>query len=186
MHAIVLDVSEGSGKVNIPELEQEAESGSVVAQSILGICYLEGYDVEVNFDKAFRLLSAASNRGARRARFFLARMYTEGLSIEKNPNEALPLYEAAANAGEFLAQVEMGRIFSRGLGVSADPAVARRWRSAAASLVWQRRYFPELPRFSGRWRAAVPSFTSSEQLRQSAAVKKRGMSHRVGVQATAC
>jgi hypothetical protein len=28
--------------------------------------------------------------------------------------------------------------------------------------------------------------TSSEQLRQSAAAKKRGLSHRVGVQATAC
>ena len=34
--------------------------------------------------------------------------------------------------------------------------------------------------------AIVDGCTSSEQLRQSAAAKKRGLSHRVGVQATAC
>jgi NAD(P)-dependent dehydrogenase (short-subunit alcohol dehydrogenase family) len=32
----------------------------------------------------------------------------------------------------------------------------------------------------------VDECTSSEQLRQSTAVKKREMSHRVGIQATAC
>jgi len=34
--------------MNIPDLQRQAESGSVVAQAILGICYLDGIEVEVD------------------------------------------------------------------------------------------------------------------------------------------
>jgi TPR repeat protein len=117
--------------MDIVKLIEEAEAGSVVAQSILGICYFEGIDVGVDYDEAFRLLSMASNRGVMRARFYLARMYAEGLGITKSQIEAVRLYEAAASAGEFLAQVEMGRIYSRGLGVPSNPDIALKWYSAA-------------------------------------------------------
>jgi RHS repeat-associated protein len=49
--------------MNIPDLRQKAESGSAVAQTILGIWYLEGVEVEVNHQEAFRLLSAAAAQG---------------------------------------------------------------------------------------------------------------------------
>jgi TPR repeat protein len=120
--------------MDITKLLQEAESGSVVAQGILGICYLEGIDVDVNFGEAFRLLSAASNRGAPRPRVYLARMYAEGLGTAKNPVEAVRLYEAAAVAGEFFAQIELGSIYSQGLVVAANADAALRWYSAAAAL----------------------------------------------------
>jgi len=119
--------------MNIPDLRQKAESGSVVAQSVLGACYLEGIDVEVDHREAFRLLSAAAGQGASRAVVNLARMHALGLGIPKNLSEAVRLYETAAEAGEFLAQIELGRIYSRGVGVSANPGAARRWYSAAAA-----------------------------------------------------
>ncbi len=64
--------------MNISELRKEAESGSVVAQSVLGICYLHGTEVQVDYQEAFRLLSAAAERGAPRAVANLARMYALG------------------------------------------------------------------------------------------------------------
>ena len=78
--------------MNIAELKREAESGSVVSQSVLGICYLYGRDVEVNHQEAFRLLSSAAERGASRAVVNLARMFAEGLGTPKNLPEAIRLY----------------------------------------------------------------------------------------------
>jgi TPR repeat protein len=119
--------------MNIPDLRHRAESGSAVAQTLLGICYLEGVEVEADHKEAFRLLSAAANQGASRAMANLAYMYAEGLGTTKNFQEALPLYERAAEAGEFLAQVELARMYARGVVVPANPEMARKWYAAAAA-----------------------------------------------------
>jgi len=65
--------------MNISDLRQKAQQGSAVAQTLLGTCYLEGIEVEVDHKEAFRLLSAAADQGAPRAKLNLARMYAEGL-----------------------------------------------------------------------------------------------------------
>ena len=119
--------------MNIADLRKKAESGNVVAQTVLGICYLDGIDVAVDYKEAFRLLSAAADQGAPRALGNLARMHAEGLGVPKNVPKAVPLYESAAEAGEFLAQVALGRLYSRGEGIPADPVTALRWYSAAAA-----------------------------------------------------
>ena len=92
------------------------------------------YDVEVNYNEALRLLTAAATRGAPRAKANLARMYVEGLGVKKDLSEGMRLYEEAANASEFFAQIELGRIYSRGLGVTANPDAALKWYSAATAL----------------------------------------------------
>lgn len=48
--------------MDFKELERKAESDSFVAQTTLGISYLYGYDVQVDYDKAFRLLSLAAGQ----------------------------------------------------------------------------------------------------------------------------
>jgi TPR repeat protein len=123
----------GSERVDIDKLHQKAAAGNVVAQCVLGICYLDGIDVGVDYAQALRLLSAAAEHGAPRAVAALARMYSEGLGVSKNIGEAVRLYEAAASSGEFLAQIALGRIYSSGAGVPTDPAVARKWYAAAAA-----------------------------------------------------
>jgi hypothetical protein len=40
--------------LNIAELRQKAEAGSCVNQCVLGICYLYGQDVELDYKEAFR------------------------------------------------------------------------------------------------------------------------------------
>jgi uncharacterized protein len=117
--------------MRIDELRQKAAAGNLAAQSILGICYLEGIDVEVDYEEAFRLLSLAAQRGAARARAHLARMYAEGLGVTRDESIALTLYESAANAGEFMAQIGLARMFSR--RNNADHAQALKWYSAAVT-----------------------------------------------------
>ena len=118
--------------MNIPEMQQKAESGSVVAQSTLGICYLYGRAVEFNYKEAFRLLSTAKDKGASRAVVNLARMYAEGLGVPKDLSTAIRFYEAVAKV-EVRAQLELGRIYSRGVGVSENPEAALRYYSAVAA-----------------------------------------------------
>jgi uncharacterized protein len=115
--------------MNIQELRRRADSGSRVDQSVLGLCYLYGVDVQVDYQEAFRLLSLARTS---RALVNLARMYAEGLGLPKNMAEAIRLYKAVGKS-EFRAQLELGRIYSRGLGVPTDPVEALRWYSAAAA-----------------------------------------------------
>jgi TPR repeat protein len=74
-----------------------------MAQSMLGICYLHGIDVGVDYAEAFRLLSQASERGDPRAMLNLAGMFLRGQGTQRNVSEAMRLYELAAMKGEFLA-----------------------------------------------------------------------------------
>ncbi len=70
--------------MDIEHLRQRANAGSVVAQTVLGIAHLEGYEgLPVKFQEAFGLLSAAADKGAGRAMYHLARMYAEGLGVTK-------------------------------------------------------------------------------------------------------
>ena len=115
--------------MDIQNLRKGADSGSCVDRAVLGICYLYGIDVEVDYKEAFRLLSSA---GTSRAVTNLAWMHEEGLGIPKNLPEAIRLYKAVAKF-EFRAQLELGRIYSRGIGVPADPDEALTWYSAAAA-----------------------------------------------------
>lgn len=98
---------------------------------MLGICYLEGIDVEADHKEAFLLLSLAADRGASRAVVSLARMYAEGLGIPQDLSRAIRLYESVANF-EVRAQLQLGRIYSRGVGVPIDVDLALRWYSAVA------------------------------------------------------
>ena len=119
--------------MNVSDLRKKAEAGGLAAQGILGVCYLEGIDVDVDYKEAYRFLSLAAERGAPRPQFFLARMFAEGLGIAKDFAQALRLFESAANKGEFQAQIQLGRIYSRGIGVRADPQTASRWYAEAVA-----------------------------------------------------
>jgi len=120
--------------MNIPQLQEQAAAGSVVAQAFLGLCYLEGEEgVAVDYDQALKWLSMAAKRGASRAQWGLAHMFAHGLGIRKDMLKAIPLFESAARRGEFFAQIELGRIYSRGIEVPVDHAAALTWYSAAVA-----------------------------------------------------
>jgi TPR repeat protein len=119
--------------MNVRKLRRDAQSGSVPACTALGLCYLEGVGVAVDYEQAERLLQKAASRGATRAMVGLARMCAEGLGVPKDVGEAIRLYKTAAERGEFSAQIALGRLYSRGVDVPREPDVALRWYAAAAA-----------------------------------------------------
>jgi uncharacterized protein len=119
--------------MDIEGLRARAAAGSCVAQTVLGICYLDGIEVGVDYAEAFRLLTSASEMGAPRAVLNLARMYAQGLGVSRDTRRAIQLYEFAAERGEFCAQTALGRIYATDEGVGIDEGAARRWYEAAVA-----------------------------------------------------
>src|SRR5574341_578250 len=112
-------------------MRRKAEAGSCVNQCALGLRYLHGIDVQVDYKEAFRFLSSAAEQGASRAILNLAYMYSEGQGIQKDVAKAIRMLEAVAGPADssdaFLARIELGRIYSRGVSVPADPETAHKW-----------------------------------------------------------
>jgi len=123
---------------DIAEMRQRAEGGDCPSQCVLGLCYLYGIDVEVDYKEAFRFLSAAAEQRSSRAVLNLGRMYAQGLGIQQNIQEAIHNFESVAKPSDsgdaFPARIELGRIFSRGLGVTVDKRLALKWYSAAIEI----------------------------------------------------
>jgi TPR repeat protein len=119
------------------EIQRRAEAGSCVAQTLLGIAYLYGYEVEINYSGAFRFLSAAASQGASRAVLNLGLMHAKGLGIPQNLYEAVRLLESVAKPSDssdaFAARMELGRLYS-GLGAPPDSDKALFWYEAAIAL----------------------------------------------------
>ncbi len=117
--------------MDIEELRRRAKAGSCSAQTVLGISYLYGYDVAVDYNEAFRLLSAA---GTSRAVLNLGIMHAKGLEVPQNLPEAIRLLEAVARPSDssdaFAARIELGRLYSS----SSDTNNALRWYEAAVAL----------------------------------------------------
>jgi TPR repeat protein len=97
--------------VDIKKLQSSAEAGSIVAQTLLGMCYLDGIGIAQDYDSAFKWLSAAAERGAPKAMANLGHMVQQGLGTEANPQRAVELLTGAAAKGEFTAQILLARLY---------------------------------------------------------------------------
>ena len=117
--------------MDIEELRRRAKAGSCSAQTVLGISYLYGHDVAVDYSEAFTLLSAA---GTSRAVLNLGIMHAKGLGVPQNLPEAIRLLEAVARPSDssdaVAARIELGRLYSSG----SDTNNALSWYEAAVAL----------------------------------------------------
>ena len=117
--------------MDFAELKRRAEAGSCPAESVLGNFYLFGYGpIEVDYQEAFRFLTAAAKKGASRAIANLGYMYEEGLGVPKDVTKATELYERVGEL-EFFAAIALGRIYSKRSATSADQERAFKWYSVA-------------------------------------------------------
>lgn len=133
--------------MSIEERRRKAEAGSCVAQTFVGMSYLYGVDVEVDYKAAFRFLSLAANQGASRAVLSLAYMYARGLGIPQDVPESIRLLVAVATPSDssdaFAARIELGRIYSSGIGVAVDAENALKWYKSAIALATSDHEDPE-------------------------------------------
>lgn len=80
-------------------LIKEAFEGSDVAQTFLGAHYYNGWKVEKDYKKAFRLFSLGAEKKFAQALFNTGVCYLRGEGVEKDPERAYRLFDEAAAQG---------------------------------------------------------------------------------------
>jgi len=98
--------------MDIKKLISEAEKGNTVAQTLLGMCYLDGVDVEENHEEAVRWLSIAAEKGSPRAISNLGVCYLEGWGVPRDQPKAIDLFLQAVKKGEFMPKMLLARIYA--------------------------------------------------------------------------
>ena len=94
-------------KVNIEELRQKAEKGDSVAQTMLGVEYMKGDQVEKDLDKAIEWWKKAAEKDYAEAEYKLGVCYHFGFGIKKSHKQARYWYEKAANQQHKSAKVAL-------------------------------------------------------------------------------
>lgn len=89
------------GQTYSKDLEKSAKKGNGTDQKDLGICYLKGFGVEVDYKKAYKWLNESSRLGYADGLYYLATMYEQDIVPSKfsDTNKAWELYEQSAGLG---------------------------------------------------------------------------------------
>lgn len=102
--------------MDIEKIRVAAEQGRVTAQTLLGLQFLEGGSANepatVDYQQAYRWLSAAAEQGSPRAQVNLGVMYQQGLGRSRDMTQALYWFEKAKEKGDVLAYMLLARHFS--------------------------------------------------------------------------
>jgi TPR repeat protein len=110
-----------------------ADSGNALAQSQIGVLYLNGRGVKQDYAEALAWLNRAAAQGEGNAEFNLGAIYHDGTGVPRDDARADRWYELAADQGLVPAQGNLGFMVATGQGVPVDYAVALKWFMLAAA-----------------------------------------------------
>jgi TPR repeat protein len=103
--------------------------GNARAQRCLGIMYVKGVGVPVNFVRAENWLLLAAEQGDGEAMFALAELYTQGADgVEKSEDRAVRYRQGAAVSGFEPTRSEFMRLLETAPAASKDECRTRRCR----------------------------------------------------------
>ncbi|MEQ1752949.1 MAG: tetratricopeptide repeat protein [Micropepsaceae bacterium] len=106
-----------------------AVRGNVRAQRCLGIMYIKGVGVPVNFVRAEKWLLLAAEQGDGEAMYSLAELYTQGADgVEKSEDRAVRYRQGAAVAGFEPTRSEFLRLLETAPSASREECHSRRCR----------------------------------------------------------
>ena len=106
-----------------------AVRGNAKAQRVLGIMYVKGVGVPVNFVRAEKWLLLAAEQGDGEAMHSLAELYTQGADgVEKSEDRAVRYRQGAAVAGFEPTRSELMRLLDTAPAASRDECRTRRCR----------------------------------------------------------
>jgi TPR repeat protein len=106
-----------------------AVRGNAKAQRVLGIMYVKGVGVPVNFVRAEKWLLLAAEQGDGEAMHSLAELYTQGADgVEKSEDRAVRYRQGAAVAGFEPTRSELMRLLDTAPVASRDECRTRRCR----------------------------------------------------------
>jgi uncharacterized protein len=109
-----------------------AERGHTIAQSNLGIMYLNGQGVPQSDKTAVKWYALAAEKGNVSAQFNLGIIYANGKGVPQDYKIALKWWKLAAEQGKASAQFNLGVMYDNGRGVPQDYKTAVKWFRLAA------------------------------------------------------
>lgn len=108
-------------------LKKTAAQGNITSQSLLGVMYYLGHNVEKDHQKSFEYFKAAAEKNEPNAPAFLGEMYYLGQGVEQNHEEALNWFKKAfeatkaeAERGTSNAQYELVFMYIYGIGTEKN------------------------------------------------------------------
>ena len=119
----------------IRRLTPLADGGDVVAQTYLGLIYVEGYGVEPDINKAVEWYSKAAQQGQPDAQYALGLIAHIGRGgFNRNFDTAVKWYELAAQSSHPEALFQLGTLYTDGFGVGRDFKKASQYFEQAGEL----------------------------------------------------
>ena len=98
----------------LQEWQKLAEQGSADAQDHLGVCYMDGEEIEKNEKEACKWFHLAAKQGHAAAQNSLGVCYMDGEGVEQNEKEACKWFQLAAEQGHAAAQNNLGNRYFNG------------------------------------------------------------------------
>ena len=103
-----------------------------LANTAVGLLYVEGNGVEADTEKAIEYFTAASDNGYAKASYYLGQIYENGLDVDRDYEKAMEYYLIAADADYAPALNQIGYMYYNGFGVDVDFASAVYYQKLAA------------------------------------------------------
>ena len=117
----------------LQKIRQSASLGSAVAQNCLAELCLNGWSVEEDEEKSWKLLQQAAQNGSAAAMYRIGTMYELAMYVNKDYISAMLWYLRSAVRGYADAQTAAGILYEDGLGGPRDITAALFWYRKAAS-----------------------------------------------------
>lgn len=108
----------------------------------LGLKYLNGVGVPVNYVAAMNYFKKAAHMGNLDAMINIGKLYQEGLGVVQNNYEALGWYKAAANKGNVEAMYLTAKLYNSSNDISKNKELAIQFYEKAASFGYEDAMFP--------------------------------------------
>lgn len=118
--------------MSLEEMLRTGETADASVQYSIGTAYLDGVDVEQDYEQAFYWISKAAQQGYRIAQYDLSVMYFKGEGVEQSYEKAFYWASKAAQQGDRNAQFNLAVMYAHGNGVEADLSTALDWYTKAA------------------------------------------------------
>lgn len=109
-----------------------AKKGNVVAQTLLGMLYMNGQGVDQDFSMAINWFRKSAEKNEAIAQYYLGMMYLKGEGIEQNDSIAADWLHKSAEQDNALAQYHLGQMYFSGKGVEQKYFMAVHWFQKAA------------------------------------------------------
>jgi len=109
-----------------------AIQGNPVAQSNLGIMYLDGKGVPQSTSEAVRYLSLSAAAGSSLGQNNLGGLYRDGKGVPRDYVRAAQWFAASAAQGNSAGMYNLGLMYEMGQGMKAEPFHAYMWYTLAA------------------------------------------------------